>query len=192
MPTPSSRAPVDLPNTCTSTDLGRRRARTLRPCLRLVAVCAIRGCAGPPHERSCPSHHARRVCIASRSQKGVRPGATRPADGYRASAQDPAVGKASRRLPVGTRRPYWRLGFSGYCPADCPAKCGLGDRGRSSAHPNRTPRPLGERCCRRSSGRRDNGTTTEAADRLRTTITLCFRHRSAEHRPADESQKLAE
>jgi hypothetical protein len=89
-----------------------------------------------------------------------------------------------------TARPaYWRLGFSGYRPADSPAKCGLGDRGRSSAHPNRTPRPLGERCCRRrSSGRRDNGTTTEAADRLRTTITLCFRHRSAEHRPADQSE----
>ena len=34
---------------------------------------------------------------------------------------------------------------------------------------------------------RDNGTTTEAADRLRTTMTLYFRHQSAEQRPADES-----
>src|SRR6476660_2417325 len=41
---------------------------------------------------------------------------------------------------------------------------------------------------RRSSGRRDNGTTTEAADRLRTMITVCFRDRSAEHCPADESE----
>ena len=151
--------------------MGRRRACTLRPCFRLVALCTIWRRSNSPFKRPRPSHHPGRIRDAARPQEGFRPAAARPANGTRTSSRDSVFGKASRCLPVRARRPHRRVGFSRNRPAASPKKHRLGDRLRFGAHAHRPPRPLDERRCRRPRRRGGYRTITQVADGFRTPLT---------------------